>query len=149
MGHKRIKVIIQKEFTFDRICLDDCEMFGFSKEPKLDITPILLGDGSTMKPGDRFVKIGGKKTSAGFPTLHMLPGHSMEYAGSYSELGTNALCFHQVKDGKVQKILNREGYAFLYYGWHSMAHADTEWMFATRSNAGRIMETTMIERAEH
>ena len=145
MGKKTAKTIRYSGFLYDRLAMWECFMFLFRKAPKLSAAPVELGDGSLMVPGDRFVEIGGKKTSAGFTRFKMLPGHALEYAGRFSDLTGTALCFHQVTDGKRDER-PVEGYASAFYGWMATS-IDGCWVHGTPAVAGRVVETNKIVRA--
>lgn len=89
--------------------------------------PLQLADGRQVQVGDQVTRLGGKKRSAGWTIVDMLPGEFLTYHGKARSLdGTLALF-------KTKKPMK----AFVAY----LIHTDTLFHF-TPACSGRAVETT-------
>jgi hypothetical protein len=118
----------------------NCHLFRFRERPAIEATPLVLGDGSTLAPGDRVTYFGGRRTCAGYTRLHLASGH-LEYLGLRQELA----------DGRDHcAVLFRWSECddpLLLYGAFLMPGTPTTFVYTTQHVAGRIIETTTVRRA--
>lgn len=135
-------------FAFDLIGSDVCYMLGFRRSNiHLQQIPAPNNAGIIINPGDVLTKLGGHKTSAGYTTIWFDAGGGLCYQGMHSGLDGHFLCFDQVKSGKVIKAKYQE-WGRLYYAYQIINLDPVRWFFTNRSVAGRIMESTIIEKGE-
>lgn len=137
------KVMQWSGFEFELIGIDVCYILAFRSEPEIDQKSITLGDGSTLRPGDKLTHIGGKKTSAGFSTIWFDDDKAMEYVGIHSGLDGRFACFRQ-----GGKFGSHNNFKCLVFAWKVFDDFPSEWFFTNQAGAGRIMETTVIKRLE-
>jgi len=64
-----------------------CHVFAFRNIPELNPAPLRTQGPTIIRPGDLIHYASGRKTSAGFPGLHMLDGFSLRYAGTFQGEG--------------------------------------------------------------
>lgn len=144
------RVQIWTGFEFDIIGTDICYFLGFFKgDIKLSPKTIETANGLFIRPGDVILRLGGKKTSAGFSTIWFddendgQDGKGLLYEGTYYGLDGGFLLFTQLREGK-RVMPEREEYKLLYYAFKEMNpdRPDWGWFFTNQAGAGRIVETT-------
>lgn len=137
MGKRgKVSVLVYQRFGYKLICYENCFIYEFSEPPKLDETPLTLGDGFVMCVGDGFTKIGGKFTSAGYRTIDLASG-KLIYAGRHNDLDGEAVLF-RYSEVKEQTV---------FYGGYTGLSAPLTLLFSTPALAGRVIETTRVVRA--
>ena len=138
------KVCIWPGYDFDLIGTDVCYILAFFREPVFRAVPAPLEDGFEIIPGDKLLRIGGKKTSAGYTILTFDPGHELEYVGKHIGLDGEFVCFHQPgKGGPHGKYVR---YVFAYRIMSD--DLPTTWFYTNHAGSGRIVETTDVIRKE-
>lgn len=114
----------------------NCYVFLFKVLPLLEQNPMRLADGMEIVPGDKLIRLGGKKTSAGFSSIHMLPGSTLEYAGIFTDVEGEAMLFRQ--SGLFEP--------HVFYGGFIICHNPLTLCFSTPARSSRIIETTACEK---
>ncbi len=115
-------------------------IFVFDAAPDPAPRPWTLGDGSVMRVGDRFTKLGGGKTCAAFTRLHLLRGW-LEYAGTFVD--PNGV------DQERTAVLFRwseVGDRLTFYGGFANESGALRLFYSTDAVAGRIIETSDVIR---
>jgi len=139
-------VRIWKGFDFDLIGTECCYILGFYRANiKLIQEPAPNSAGVIISPGDVLMNLGGKKTSAGFTHIWFDPGGGLCYRGIHAGLDGKFVCFDQLKNGKVIEASCQE-YKRLYFAYQLMDIDPPCWFHTNHAVAGRIVETTVIER---
>lgn len=128
--------------SYKLVGTESCHVFAFRNKPELDPTPLRTQGPTTIFPGDLIRYASGRKTSAGFPSLHMLDGFSLRYAGTFQgegdESNSKLVCFEQTHNGApVQADL--AGFVKVYWGFILLP--DNSWHFVTPAWSSRVVET--------
>jgi hypothetical protein len=142
----------------DVIGTGSCYMFGFMRPPVLHYEPVVTAAGLVLRVGDRVAGAGGARTSAGYFSLDMHKGHSLEFIGTYrtksGELDApQLLCFTKVLDGRRidlgwgDRRVGERCYSTLYHGYQLLEH-EHNWFFTTPGRAGRVVETVSVRMDE-
>lgn len=133
-----------KGMVFDKVAFPQYYIFSFKSNPDFELSPVLLSDGSLMRPGDKFKSIGGHKTSAGFTNIDMIGDAFLIYLGAVSSLDGRALCFatNEQPDG-----IKHEDHPFYFFGWLTLG-CGQDWFHSTPAVSGRILETSRIVRVD-
>jgi hypothetical protein len=142
----------------DVIGTASCYMFGFMRPPVLHYEPIVTTAGFILRVGDRVSGACGARTSAGYFSLDMHKGRSLEFIGTYRTKSgkldaPQLLCFTQVLDGRridpgwSERRIGERCYSTLYHGYQLLEH-ERNWFFATPSRAGRVVETVNVRLDE-
>lgn len=124
-----------------RITGRHCEFIGFREAPLIAPEEVKLANGQCIRPGDLILKMGGKRTSAGYFRLEMIEPHSLEFQGVFENEGSKLLLFHKHDGEKIQPMTHDE-YPFLFIAYHLLQDGG-KWMFCTPAIAGRLVETTL------
>ena len=128
------RTIVDERIEFELLGNSYCMWTDLSPR-KIQPTPLKLQDGRTIQPGDRVTRLGGKKTSAGWTTIHMLPGEYLTYLGQYSNLEGTLVLF-QTREPKADYTV-----AF----WLHDSCGEILLFHFTPANSGRQVETTHCE----
>lgn len=116
-----------------------CHVFEFAARPVIEPTPIQLGDGSTLAPGDRVTYFGGRRTCAGYTRLELSRGH-LEYLGLRQEQADgHDHCAVLFRWSECDDPL-------VLYGAFLIAGTPIRFVYTTQHVAGRIIETTTVRR---
>lgn len=129
--------------TWTIIHTESCLVLEGTRFPYLHKSPLKLA-GRTFQPGDRFIYMGGKKTSAGVAHLDFRCWKPMVYQGQMldqhiadatsppgrPELAPLAVFTQDDSNAKARPC---------YYAWHYQEE-DGVFMWGTHANAGRIIE---------
>jgi len=139
-ARKPRRVPVYTEFAYDKFSVWECWFFGFHTKPRLSTTPVQLQDGRMLQVGEILVKLGGKRTSAGFVDLTFYKGSGFELAGTFKSLDGDIVCFHQWQNGKRKKM-TLDNYKAVYCGYAISEGMPGQWIFSTPAIAGRVVET--------
>lgn len=131
-----MKVLEYDRPSYQMLATGNCYIFLFKVLPLLEQRTVQLGDGMEIIPGDRLVRLGGKKSSAGFSSIHMLPGSSLEYAGIFPDAEGEAMLFRQ--SGLFEP--------HVFYGGFIVSVDPLTLAFSTPARSSRLIETTACEK---
>lgn len=136
------KVLVYDRLEYELIATFNCWVFRFFRPPALKVDPVILADGRPMAVGARLTRAHGKKTSAGYSDFHLCDGNELRFAGTYTNLDGEILCFEFWQHGK------RMGTPLEFHGFATMTPVSRDWVFSTPAVAGRIVETSRCEFIE-
>jgi hypothetical protein len=144
------KVTIWTGFEFDLIGTDISYILGLYKaSAKLIPKPVETANGQTIRPGDVVLRLGGKKTSAGFSTIWFddenngADGKGLVYEGCLAGLDGEYLCFTELRDFKKVKHVWKN-YKEMYYAFIESGLPGNRWLFTNQACSGRVTETTNV-----
>ncbi len=110
-------------------------LIGFHKAPEIILEPLVLATGDTMHIDGTLAYLGGRKTSAGFDTLHPVAPFLFHYVGMFKD-GDNLYALWETGIG------SNDEYESIYYG-HSLLTKDgvvTDLFYTNRAGSGRVIE---------
>lgn len=135
--------------SYQLVGTDSCYVFAFRDIPELDTAPLRTQGPTIIHPGDLIRYASGRKTSAGFPNLHMIDGFALRYMGAVQgegdESNSKLICFEQTHGGEPV-ITNLAGFTKVYWGFSLLP--DNSWHFVTPAWSSRVVETHDI-RLQH
>lgn len=140
-----MKVTVHDRGYYDLVCTPDHYVFGFKRQfPAILPLRMPMACGEILWPGDIVSYFGGKRTSAGFYCLDMLPDCGLMFAGVHIDDNEEyLLCFDRTKNGKLLPTKNHE-YQRLYYGYAWLGQENCL-CFTLPGNAGRVVETSTVK----
>lgn len=154
-GHR--KVSIWTNFDFDLVGLDTCYILGFyRKKVELIKESFETENGLTVTPGTVILRLGGRKTSAGFSTIWFddendgADGKGLVYKGKIRSLDGEYLCFTQLRDfQEVKPTFNK--YKVMFFAFIESGLPEKELLFTNQVGSGRVTETTnvILRRDKH
>lgn len=133
-----MKVLTYERPYYEMAATENFYIYQFKSLPFLNPVTFVLGDGSPIRPGDRFTKIGGKHKSACFRIIHLVSGY-LEYVGTFDEPGNLQTMMFSYSEVPAPHIL---------YGGPIISLNPLTLCFSTPAVSSRLVETTVIERTD-
>jgi hypothetical protein len=129
-------VIFYRRRGYRMIATQRCYILEFARSPRILKEPVQLNGGRQLAVGDKVVRIGSEKHSAGFSSIRMLPDHALEFIGQFKGGGETFVLF---KDGQIPRF---DGRSVGYFAFIVMAGGD--FFFSTPAVAGRRIDTRNV-----
>lgn len=137
MPARKKKVLEYERDGFTLLATAHSWIYEFLSQPELDLSPLLLEDGSIMHPGDSFTRIGGHRKSAFYSSIHLVSGY-LTFAGLFDEPAEDSVhCLFSYSECDDP---------FVFYGGVIIERSPLKLMFSTAGVAGRAIETSKNDR---
>lgn len=129
--------ILDRRVTGELLGGDDCMFLRHEGQEIRDCS--LRFETGSLRPGERIKAMGGRKTSAGFRRIEMLPGRALEFMGVIEGLEGRLAVFQTAP----QRL--PEGFLAAYW----IAESECALLYFTPACAGRVIELEEFEEFDN